>query len=707
MKRFVAIALCLLFLAIGGYWLIYQSGIYLPGRDTAAEPAFRTAEGYFVKGEDASDTALLLRAVEISSAYPGYQFSDYALSQADYERYLTLAADMGATAVMVDHRMDDDFYKAFAAYNEKAQEPLYLIQGISVADSLTEAAGSAYGTGLFESLIREGKLLVDVIHGKRDVFSAGIGGSGFYRDDISAWVVGMLLTAQVSADTVAYTDHSVLYQNRYEGSYFSTGSEASAYEAGLAGVLDALMQYESEKYHTQRPLGICLDAATDMLDYADLYARQLQKYASVDTEHLTGGDKNSAGCFTAYRLSSMTADFAAHLTEEQQTAFAPILSQLQTEGPGCGYPELLAAYHSMPVIGLYGASSSRGVTEIEKEPLTEQAQGEALVAMSRELARCGFAGEVITSFQDSWTLRSWNTSFAKNLTNGYLWHDLQTATQSMGLLGYKPGREAVAILDGKSDEWTPDRLILENESYKLYAVSDAEGLYLYIEGAAADKPLYLPVDISPSLGSFRAELEGTAPISFDGAAEFLLILDGADNSRLLVQERYDAMRECFLYETTGEDPFSEIPAADSPSFVPVYMVLENDLLVDVLDVNYRALQRLGRYETGRLTAGSADPNSPQYTSLCDLCFSETGAELRLPWLLLNVADPANGLVHSDYYLHYGVEWEAVRQIRIGVGDGASPIPLGLFSLKGWKKLEVREYLKDSYDVMAAYWKGER
>ena len=57
-------------------------------------------------------------------------------------------------------------------------------------------------------------------------------------------------------------------------------------------------------------------------------------------------------------------------------------------------------------------------------------------------------------------------------------------------------------------------------------------------------------------------------------ADFLLCLSGAEDSRLLVQARYEALRENYLASTSGEDPFADPPAADSSLFVPIGMVTE-------------------------------------------------------------------------------------------------------------------------------------
>ena len=138
------------------------------------------------------------------------------------------------------------------------------------------------------------------------------------------------------------------------------------------------------------------------------------------------------------------------------------------------------------------------------------------------------------------------------------------------------------------------------------------------------------------------------------------------------------------------------------------MAVENQTLVDALTPKTGALQRMGTWETGRLTHGSGDPDSTEYNSLADFCYGDGCAEVRLPWLLLNVGDPAKMAVHRDYYRYYGVELESVREIYLGVVRAADSgeAPMQALRLKGWNTYtEYRERLKESYYVMKALWKG--
>ena len=138
------------------------------------------------------------------------------------------------------------------------------------------------------------------------------------------------------------------------------------------------------------------------------------------------------------------------------------------------------------------------------------------------------------------------------------------------------------------------------------------------------------------------------------------------------------------------------------------MAVRNPLLVDELTPETRVLQRLGVWETGRLVRGNGDSASDQYNSLADFCFGANCVEIRLPWLLLNVGDPAAMGVHRDYYQYYGVELKQIKTLWVGAareGDGET-IPMASLRVKGWKDLDYRERLKESYYVIQSSWKGD-
>lgn len=706
MKRFMSAAVLLLALVLGGYWAIFYGGFYLPfGERPALSVPFR-AEGTELQRWDGEKyTALTLRGVDVTSSLPGHYATAYDAGEEDYLRWFEAIGEMGANAVRVTSVMDDDFYNALYTYNTSHDQPLYLLQGTDISDYANGRSKDAYHADFLDTLLEDGKSLVDIIHGRKDLPAVGIRSGGVYRRDISPWVAGFLVGTEWQPDTISYTDHSTIRSGEYQGDYFQTTAGATPFEAAMARVMDEITSYETDKYDAQRPVGFLCDPSCDFLEYEEVYARQREKHAQTDPEHVTPLPAMEAGRFAAYRLYDFCDSFTEYLSAAQKRSISPLLAGLDTSQPYGGYLELLTRYHTMPVLAAgYGFSSSRGAVVLDRAPLTEEEQGERLVEVSRTLEADGWAGGFVSTWQDEWERRSWNTAFAAVPTEHFLWHDLQTDSQNYGLMAFAPGEEAVCILDGDPSEWKTEDLLLERDGLRLSARYDAEGLYLLLEGVSREEPVYLPLDISPEMGSRSCDHPALA---FSRDADFLLCVDGTDNSRLLVQERWDPLRERFLYETSGDDPFLDFPEADSGGFVSLGMAVQNPLLVETLTPETRALQRLGVWETGKLTHGNGNSEAENYNSLADFCFGTGCVEIRLPWLLLNVGAPASLLVHRDYYQHYGVEFKQIRDIWIGAArDGEEDgIPMEALRLKSWKSLEYRERLKESYYIMQAYWKG--
>lgn len=713
MKKFVLCAVLLLAMGLGYFYAVYYQGIFIDFQpNSSIDVPFRT-EGTAILVQDASGsyTPLNMKGVDISSSMPGQYATSFAPKEEDYLRWLTAIGEMGANTIRVYTIMDADFYNAFYAYNTSHSSPLYLLQGFLVSDQANAGAVDAYNRDFYDQLITDGRNAVDIIHGKKIISTNKMRGTGAYFHDISPWVVGYLVGQEWDSATVAYTDHRTFYSPVYQGTFFSTRDDASSFEAMLAEIMDQIMVYETSKYKTQRLISFINDPMNDLLHYEISYAKQLSKYSYIDAEHILPSDQLLSGYFASYRLFDFCDSFTNYLQEDQKAALAPILSGIDTTGVYGGYLQLLSAYHTMPVVAAgYSFSTARAPVSKAFAPLTEEEQGEALMNVYRQAKAAGWAGVFLSSWQDTWERRTWNTAFSTVLTQNYLWHDLQTDGQNSGIMAYDPGeKERVCVVDGNDQEWEDETELLAWEDLKLYAKTDSEGLYLLIRGKdLREEPLYLPIDTTQESGSTFCS---QPKLSFNRAADFLLCLNGTDDTRLLVQERYDPLRENFLTEISGQDPFVEYPEADTDLFVPIGIALQNPTLVNEELVSTaqeaQRLRFLGVWETGKLVHGCGDPDSADYYSLADFCFGRDCVEIRLPWLLLNVGDPSSMQIHSDYYQNFGVLTHSVSCFYLGLGDGSQIISLSPLELKGYSMPTYHERLKKSYSIIQSQWRGEQ
>ena len=216
--------------------------------------------------------------------------------------------------------------------------------------------------------------------------------------------------------------------------------------------------------------------------------------------------------------------------------------------------------------------------------------------------------------------------------------------------------------------------------------------------------LFVPLDITPRSGSNYCE---EYRLRFDCGADFLLVLHGEADSRLLVQERYESLRSQYAPQLYGVNTYvaANIPEAASPVFVPIQMMvkLESRLYIPASE---KGTPSVVLFETGKLVHGSANPEDPEYNSLADFCRRGDDIEVRLPWQLLNFADPSLMQIHDDYYRHYGVSYMTIDRLRAGVSDGADGrrFASAVLPLSGWgNRVTCHERLKRSYEMVREMW----
>ena len=643
-------------------------------------------DGIF-RGDD--ETPLLLRGVEVSSFVPGQSYWELGADKEDYMRWFGYIQEMGATVVYAADVMHSDFYNALYTFNTTNENYLLLIQGV----------GGIYGEDLSQSMRRT----IDIIHGNRiDLLNRN--GIQIFLRDISPWVVGYVVGADWNPDTIAYLSNNVDMPDNFEGRFFSTGEGANRFEAMLAQVMDTATSYETRRFKTQRPISFMSNPMIDFLEYEMLNAAQLRKYVQIDHENIIASEDMQAGFFAAYRLFYLTNDFLSLITSKQQDDIAHLLDDLNMDCNYNGYLDLLVNYHTMPVVTVgFSVSSGRAPTRMDTIPYNERQQGEALASMSMQLEERGWAGNIISTWQDNWERRTWNTAFATDTWRNQYWHNLQSLSQGYGLMSFDSGAYTRPVfIDGNADEWSDSHFIHEYDGISIYAKQSIQGLYLLIRGddVNANSPLYLPINVTPKSGTSHYE-----HLEFAQPSDFLLKLDGTTNTRLMVNMRYNATFMRFHEEKTGENPFAFVPPRWESEFVPIMIALQNTQIFAEGELNTLAERRLLSWETGLLTHGINNPEHSNFNSLADFCFGDNLVEIKLPWMLLNFFDPSTMRIHDDYFDNFGVEGLSISNIYIGVAHAnSSYVAMSPIQLQPWRgNLQFHERLKLSYYIMQETW----
>ena len=648
-----------------------------------------------------------IRGVNMGVGIPGEWATDYAIDEETYMRWFEWIQEMGANTIRVYSFLHDDFYNAFYEYNKDREDPLYLIHGVWVNDYVQNSHSSAYDSEFRETFIDDCRTMVDIVHGKKNL-NLGYGiGSGSYRKDISQWVIGYILGVEWEDVTVAYTDHKYPERNTYKGKYMYTSEDASPFEAMLCEVGDKIIQYESERYKQQKLIAFSNWPTTDPFDYPEDITEFFLKCAKVDVEHIKTTDEFISGQFASYHVYPYYPDYLNYI-DDKSSFYRTDDGEINTYRT---YLKMLTDHHTIPVvISEYGVSTGRGMAQRDYNTgrnqgnMTEDEQGQAIIECYEDIMSVGCAGSCIFTWQDEWFKRTWNTMHAVDLLNTPYWSDYQTNEQYFGILAFDPGKEkSISYVDGDTSEWTADDIVVENGDMSLSMKYDEKFIYFYIQkenfSPETDK-IYIPIDTTPKTGSTYCS---NFDLSFERACDFLIVINGKENSRVLVQERYETLRAMFYRETDDKDAYLNEVDPDTPLFKPIRLMLQT--ATPLLTGNWSATAET--YETGILTYGNANPEDEDFCSLADFIFTDNGVELRLPWQLLNFANPSEMMIHDDYYENYGVEYINTDEMYLGITDQntnrENRVKMAPFELEGWgKNVTYHERLKESYYIIKDY-----
>lgn len=718
MKKFiliVSIVVVLIFFLEEAY---FRLGWYVEVEPYTPVTTFVRTEGDQILMKKGGDYETFeIRGVNLGSGMPGEWSTDFAIDEESYLRWFRNIQEMGANTIRIYSVQQDTFYNAFYKYNKDNEDPLWLLHGVWVNDYVQNSHRDAYDPDFFENFLTDCRTMLDVIHGKRkiELGKMAAAGSGTYNKDISPWVIGYILGVEWDDLTVAYTNEK--YRDlegytSYQGKYLYT-EEASPFEVMLAQVGDKVIGYESERYETQKLVAFSNWPTTDPFTYPEDVAKFFLKCAKVDVEHIRCTEDFLSGQFASYHIYPYYPDYLEYVTDWSMLGIHDIKTFLDGGifNTYRAYLSLVVSHHTIPVvISEFGVSTGRGMaqkdvnTNRNQGKMSEKEQGQALIDCYKDIKAAGCCGCCVFTWQDEWFKRTWNTMYAVNMKRNPYWSDYQTNEQYFGLLSFDPGKEkCVCYVDGDASEWGEADIVTENEGITLSMKYDERFIYFLLDGyTLQDGKLYLPIDTTPKTGSNYCENFG---LRFDRGVDFLISLDGRENSRVMVQERYESLRANYSENVYGFNTYlrKNIPDKDSPKFVNIDMILRTQIMTLYVDQNKTAEV----FETGKLKYGNANPESPDFDSLADFMEGDGFVEIKLPWQLLNFSDPSRMSIHDDYYEHYGVEYINISEMHVGVGDGKQTgrIPLAPFTLKGWEnKVTWHERLKSSYYMLQECWK---
>jgi len=720
LKKFIITVSTIILLCLAVDYAYFHLGIYINFGGPKPISYFMKTEGeeIYMK-KDGEFVPFEIRGVNMGSGIPGKWATEFAIDKNTYKRWFRYIQDMGANTIRVYTIQNDTFYNAFYEYNKGNKNPLYLMHGVWVNDYIQNSHRDAYSKDFYDKFVYDSKIVVDIIHGKRKLNLGRVAsaGHGSYRKDISPWVIGYILGVEWDDLTVAYTDD--LYKgvegySSYKGTYMYTSADASPFETMLAMVGDQVIEYESQRYGHQRLVAFSNWPTTDPFEYPELIKNFFMKCAYVDVENIKTTDKFLSGQFVSYHVYPYYPYYLSFAEDwsvfglESKDAYRDEKGRINAYR---AYLTMLNNHHTMPVvISEFGVSTGRGMAQVDKDTgrnqgnTSESAQGQALVDCWSDIKASGCNGGCVFTWQDEWFKRTWNTMHSVNLNRTAYWSDYQTNEQYFGLLSFDPGsKRSVCYVDGDVSEWKDSDKVIRGSS-ELSVKYDEKFIYFLVKKDNLDfenETLYIPIDITPKTGSNYCK---NFNIKFDREADFLIVIDGRDNSRVMVQERYEALRSTYSSDVYKFDTYlkENIPDRNSPLFVNINLILRT--ATALTPDNKETASEI--YETGKLLYGNANPGSTEFNSLADFISSGDYIEIKLPWQLLNFADPSEMQIHDDYYSgNYGIEYINIGEMYIGLDNGSgNRITLHKKGLSGWgNKVTYHERLKSSYYIMQSLW----
>lgn len=720
MKKFIITVSVFVVAVLTVNYAYFYMGIYIPlPFYSDMSVVSKTENNQILLNKNGAYTPFEIRGVDIGSGYPGKESTDFAIDKETYLRWFTQIQKMGANTIRIYTIQSEMFYEAFYEYNKERKDPLYLLHGVSISEHTMNSYKDAYHKDFYNMFLEDCKTMVDVIHGNRklNLGKNATRGHGKYLLDISKWVIGYILGSEWNEYLVAYTDDKYREDKdilNYKGEYFYTSENASAFENMLAKIFDEVTEYETKRYNSQRLISFFNDQSTDPFTYQTVDPTFISKCAKIDSENILQTDKVLSGSFVSYSIARDYPDYLNYVSDWSvygidENEFMGEYGNLNTY---LAYLTMLNIHHSKPIIiSDFGTSTSRATSHADINTgrniggVSENEQGSILVKCYREIMESGCVGSCISSWHDEWFKRTWNTMHAVSLRRNPYWSDYQTDTQFYGLLTFDPGEEqSVCYVDEDVSEWKNEDKVTKNGDMSVSVKYDEKFLYFMIEKQGFDietDVLYLPIDTTPKTGSNYCE---NFELKFDKSVDFIVVISGKSNSRVLVQERYEALRSTYAQEIYKFDTYeiNNIPDKTSPVFKNIDLILKKKQTETVRNLDFLPVS----YETGKLKHGNANPESEAYDSLADFCVKGDYIEIRLPWQLLNFADPSRMQIHDDYYdENYGVECIEIDELYIGITDGNDErTHLAPVELKGWGNTPTfHERLKKSYYIMKKEW----
>ena len=703
----------------------------------------RTEGRYFSVFDGKSWQKLTVKGVNLGTSLPGRWYTEFPSDRELYARWLDEIAAMNANAIRIYTLLDPSFYAVLAERNAIPEnETLWLFQEIWPHDEVPDL--NLHDQSYRDHYLLEIELVIDALHGNADIPSRPYRAYGNYTADVTPYLLGLMIGRELEPDEVQSTNEANPDIGPFEGSYVQNEAGASPTEAWLAEMCDYAANFSHAKYNRQYPVGFVswptLDPLTHLTEWDADGKIGYNDREVIDPNTFTVGPKNSAGFFGAYHIYPNYPDFM-----NNEPAFAEYSDEVGVFRYRGYLNRFMAIHPPYPaLVAEFGISTSLNTAHINPEGLnhgglSELDQGEMVVRMMRAILDENYAGSLIFEWSDEWAKKTWNTEpFMVPWERQVLWKNAMCPEQNYGLLAVEPlNRSHAELFKIRYETTEPDAY------YSVSGEEEAFGRIDLVEAGIDEAFLYLALTLSrqttkpaggipweriglavgietgmPGVGGARLPFAGLPELP--GRVQFMLDIQSIDEAVLLVIPSYNRGLLQFDPQQSTDGVFEPIST----------LVNRERLTVDGLF--FPALYS----NESRLNYGVFDSEKEGFNSLAHWYEAENNKIIvRLPWMLLNIADPSSGMIIRDsrsfedlpardelnveqseylrfYVITYSKEDEAspdwsdspLRQVidfSPRQGDSFNPVA-GFYTWEGWEEPQYKFRLKKSYDIIADY-----
>ncbi|HOV69414.1 MAG TPA: family 2 glycosyl transferase, partial [Clostridia bacterium] len=580
------------------------------------------------------------------------------------------------------------------------QNPLYLLQGIWIDENDIYEIAAAYGENykILNAFKRTAREMLDIIHGNSDYTSYGDIENAIYDKDVSPYVIGFILGLEWMPEFIMTTNENNPDKVEYRGEYLYT-ENATPFEAFLCNVGNELIEYQTEHYQTQTPVAFLNWQTTDTLTHPNEPFPE-EDMVSLNTNSIRSTGKYYPGLFAAVDIYPYYPEFMNY-----EKSYIDYIDPSGKTNPYRAYLKDLVKEYSIPVIvAEFGVPTSRGKAHISRMGynqggITEKEQGEINLAMMQDIAKEGYAGGVLFSWQDEWFKQTWNTVkfYAQNPYTRT--QNPQSAEQHYGIIAFDIlSGDKRFIPDGNAGEWEGIEGVRQgNIEWK--AALKENALYLYINWR--DASFSPDTDtLAVAIGTTRRGSKKSVSygLTFSGRADFLVLLNGKDNTHVLTDAYYDVFYYQYSILRKVFPTNKENEKQNSGIFNPIRQFLSNEIVLPVDKTTIPPQY----YESGLLRFGNANPASEDYDSLADFYYTQDFAEIKIPWVLLNVMNFPEKRRLADFHAQKAILTEGLDFVSIGVAEkesGETHIQMHDMELPYYGEVVFTERLKQSYDIL--------